>query len=452
MFTNFFLELRQARVRLLAALTLVCLVLAWGERGLLYRGLRSALPALGFMRYPVKFVILPAFTLPLLAGLYVGHWCGAADTRRACRRLIGLGALAAATVLGIVAIAFECPQPWVSWLVAARSGLSRLVFLALFIGLLVALRRVLRPRPGLWLRLAILALLWLDLMSMGRRPNPTVARAAYEPGLIRRESGMSSIPSLGQSRAFLRGDTEQRVDTAGPEDPFERVLYSRLALFSNCNLLDDIPQVSGFYSLLLRQPLRVIQLLYSAPNPPAGLADFLAISQINAPGRSTLWLPRPTHLPWITGGQRPVFASEAATLRALAQPGFDPRATVFLPQGAQRTVRVTRASTPQIHVRQFAAQRLRLELKSAEPALVVIAQSYHHNWKAYLDGRPAPLLRANQAFQACQVPAGVHELELRYEDPMFWLGLAISGLSLAASGAIGASQMRDSLDAGFGIS
>ncbi len=431
------LEVRQAKVRLLAALTVVCLILAWGDRGLLYAGLRSALPALGFMRYPVKFVILPAFTIPLLAGLYVGHWCGALDTRRARRRLIGLGGLAAAAAVGIVAIAFEYPQPSVSGLAAARSGLSRVAFLAVLIGLLVALRRDLRPRLGLCLRLAILALLWLDMMSMGRRPNPTVARSAYEPGLIRRESGMSSIPKLGESRAFLRGDTEQRVDTVGPEDPLGRVLYSRLALFKNSNLLDDIPQVSGFYCLLLREPLRVINLLYSTPNPPAGLADFLAVSQINAPGRSTQWLPRPTHLPWITGGQRPVFASKTATLRALTQPDFDPRATVFLPEDAQRAVSVKGGSNPQIHVRQVAAQRLRLEVKSAEPALVVIAQSYYHDWKARVDGRPVQLFRANDGFQACEVPAGDHQLDVRYQDSMFWLGLAVSGLSLAASGAIG---------------
>lgn len=430
-------EVRQARVRLLAGLTLVCLVLAWGDRGRLYAGLRSVLPALGFMRYPVKFVILPAFTVPLLAGMYVGHWCGAVETRRARRRLIGLGGLAAAAVVGIVAIAFKYPRPSASWLAAAGSGLSRVAFLAALIGLFVVLRRVSRPRLALCLRLAILALLWFDMMSMGRRPNPTVARSAYEPGLIRRESGMSSIPRLGESRAFLRGDTEQRVDTAGPEEPLGRVLYSRLALFKNSNLLDDIPQVGGFYCVLLREPLQVIRLLYSAPDPPAGLADFLAVSQINAPGKSTQWLPRPTHHPWITGGQRPVFASNRAAVRALAQPDFDPRATVFLPEEARRQVSVTSASNPQIEVRQVEAQRLRLGVKSAEPALIVIAQSYYHNWRAYVDGRPVQLLRANYAFQACQVPAGGHDLELRYQDSMFWLGLAISGLSLAASSVIG---------------
>ena len=71
-------------------------------------------------------------------------------------------------------------------------------------------------------------------------------------------------------------------------------------------------------------------------------------------------------------------------------------------------------------------------------ALIVIAQSYYHNWQAYVDGRPVQLLRANYAFQACQVPTGgAQAWACVYQDSMFWLGLAISGLSLAASSVIG---------------
>jgi len=48
-----------------------------------------------------------------------------------------------------------------------------------------------------------------------------------------------------------------------------------------------------------------------------------------------------------------------------------------------------------------------------------------------VDGRPTPLLRANHAFQALEVPAGQHEIVLQYEDPIFRLGVLISGLAAA---------------------
>ena len=37
-------------------------------------------------------------------------------------------------------------------------------------------------------------------------------------------------------------------------------------------------------------------------------------------------------------------------------------------------------------------------------------------------------MRANQAFQALEIPAGKHEVVLKYEDRMFRLGVVISGV------------------------
>jgi hypothetical protein len=64
---------RRRVVWLLGALTGLCLLLALGRHGLLYPALRSALPMLGFMRYPIKFVMLPAVLLPLMAAMFIGH-------------------------------------------------------------------------------------------------------------------------------------------------------------------------------------------------------------------------------------------------------------------------------------------------------------------------------------------------------------------------------------------
>jgi uncharacterized membrane protein YfhO len=64
--------------------------------------------------------------------------------------------------------------------------------------------------------------------------------------------------------------------------------------------------------------------------------------------------------------------------------------------------------------------------EAAEPSLVVVAQSYYHNWGAEIDGQPAPLLRANVAFQAVQIPAGQHTIHLFYQDRAFMIGAAVS--------------------------
>ena len=66
------------------------------------------------------------------------------------------------------------------------------------------------------------------------------------------------------------------------------------------------------------------------------------------------------------------------------------------------------------------------EVEAAEPSLIVVAQTYFHDWRAEIDGQPAQLLRANVAFQAVQVPAGTHKIHLFYQDRAFEIGAAIS--------------------------
>jgi uncharacterized membrane protein YfhO len=74
----------------------------------------------------------------------------------------------------------------------------------------------------------------------------------------------------------------------------------------------------------------------------------------------------------------------------------------------------------------FGTQTVDAEVEAAEPSLIVVAQTYYHNWRAEIDGHPTPLLRANVAFQAVQVPAGSHKIHLAYVDRAFEIGAAIA--------------------------
>jgi hypothetical protein len=92
-------------------------------------------------------------------------------------------------------------------------------------------------------------------------------------------------------------------------------------------------------------------------------------------------------------------------------------------------VRATNISDARITATHWAAQRAQFAVEAATPAMVVIAQSFYHNWRAFVDGRPVPLWRANHAFQALEVPAGRHEVTLVYQDTAFHFGVIISTLT-----------------------
>ena len=420
-------HIRSGRVRLLAGLTLLCLVLALGPAGGLYSWLRKLVPLLGLMRYPVKFIVLPAFLVPLLAAIFLGHCrtCPLEEWTRLRRRILWTGGAVLVAVGLIVWAAFLFPLENTSPGDAARSGLSRSVGLACLLAAVLQMRNGRRVARVASLA-GLLVLLWLDVPTAGPSLAPTVDRSVYQPGLVQQEMKLTAPPRIGESRLRLDVPAQAALNVPALTNAVEHVLYNRLGESGNLNLLDDIPTVTGFLPLVPQELNNISVILYRAPELPSGLADFLAISHVNVPGRVTEWMFRPTHLPWVTGGQGPVFATEEETLAVLAGPDFNPRTTVYLPREAAAGLAVTNSSAPEIQVRQFTAQQVRVAVQAAEPALVVIAQTYYHNWRAFVDGKPVPLLRANHAFQAVAVPAGRHEVRLIYRDRNFELGAGIS--------------------------
>lgn len=58
--------------------------------------------------------------------------------------------------------------------------------------------------------------------------------------------------------------------------------------------------------------------------------------------------------------------------------------------------------------------RVELEVEASVPALLRIADKFDPDWRAWVDGRPVPVLRADYLLQAVPVPAGAHRVRLAY--------------------------------------
>jgi hypothetical protein len=244
---------------------------------------------------------------------------------------------------------------------------------------------------------------------------------------------LNPLPRLGASRAMLSRRAIDKFHTTIVSNTFDGVIGNRLGLYDNLNLLEGIPKIDGFFSLYFPEEQQVRFRLYASTNAiPGRLGDFLGVSQVTAESSFFDWAHRPTWQPLLTAGQKPEFLDPAATLEALARADFNPRQTVFLPPAARDSVAVTGACDVTLRPERIAAHRITAEIESPQAAIVVIAQAFYHPWKARVDGARVPLWRANHAFQALQVPAGRHRLELAYEDRNFRAGALISLLSLVA--------------------
>jgi hypothetical protein len=127
---------RQWQVRWLASVALTGLVLALAHNGFLYTWLKELVPAVEFARYPIKFIALPVFAIPLLAayGFQALQDASAEKAGRGARLLIGAGVFFFLVTAGILFVAHRAPVPGESWPVTCQDSVMRILLLGGVIG------------------------------------------------------------------------------------------------------------------------------------------------------------------------------------------------------------------------------------------------------------------------------------------------------------------------------
>ena len=153
---------------------------------------------------------------------------------------------------------------------------------------------------------------------------------------------MNPQPELGGSRAMLSPMAATEFVSFAVSDPKNNFLAKRLGYCANCNLLDAVPKVDGFFSLTPRENDDVLSLFYTTTNADfPRLENFLGVSQITAPDEIYQWQARANFLPLVTAGQKPVFLDDTKRFAALTQNDFDGGKIVFLPPEAKSPVTVS---------------------------------------------------------------------------------------------------------------
>jgi hypothetical protein len=397
----------------------VCFVLAFGNATPIYTWLAAHVGIVGLIRFPAKFLILPVFVLPLMAAFAVP---GPSDKRSMSFWLPAIWLLS----IGIISacLVWAAREPALNQVRSVvTNGLLRSAFFTAILITLFALERVHRANVRRSLQLLALVLVWLDLDFHAPQP-PMVNPVVYHPNMPR----PTPSPKFASGRAMIPPDTLNTLIFAAHQNATENFLTDRFALFSDCNLLDDIPKCDGFFPVNLRE----IDLLNGNLTGP--MRNFLGVSEILAITNGALgWPSRQTAMPLLTGGQKPIFATDEEILGQLASTNFNPQSEVYLPLDARGTVTVSNAATVKVMSVDYSTQKIRANIDADAPAMLVAAQSYYHPWRAYVDGNPRPLWRANYAFQAFEIPAGRHEVLLDYVDWNFRIGLLISTVTLVAA-------------------
>lgn len=128
---------------------------------------------------------------------------------------------------------------------------------------------------------------------------------------------------------------------------------------------------------------------------------------------------------------------------------FDPRRMAWVEVDDPRSLAGYLPNSPplagdsaRVVLAESSPQRVVIEAALARPGLVILADVYYPGWKLTIDGKPAPILRANRLMRGAAVREGKHRLVYTYEPQSFRLGGLVSLAGIAALAVFSAWSFR----------
>ena len=415
---------RTRRVRWLFFLAVLSVVLALGSRGFVHDWLRQALPGLGIMRYPIKFIVPVVVILPLLAGYGARAWFR--NQIKSSAAAWFTGALASVAV-GLLLLSLWRPltgeQVDITW----RSGGLALGFLGAAWGALVWCRRSTSPDSRRLAPLAIVLAIYADVFLANRHVNPVV----HPEMLTGTVANLDPRPTPGAARVLVTAAAQEQLDSVVFTSPEAAVQIPRRALLLNNNLIERIPKLDGFFSLYPPGIARLVTRLARAPDPANdALLDFLGVSHVSRADQPWEWTARTNWLPLVNLVPHPAIPESSHGWTSLFSNSFDPRREVVLPPDAETDTGTNGAGIGRILSSRVKAHRIEATVEAGQPMWLTLAQANYPGWQARVDGRRVPLWTANYAFQAVNVPSGRHDVQVAFRPRSFWIGGAVTGLTL----------------------
>lgn len=307
------------------------------------------------------------------------------------------------------------------------------------------------PSKSAWVWL--LAALWLlDLLVLPFRLTSRVPDAYQNPVLqqqvekVRKETGQGRILALQTSTQM---SVEGRGINEGMQEKLSRIFPDNL--LPNTNMVWGLRTVTGYFSLQTEGLKDIMRYLnhgfpYSGDLlEVAGVRAFLLPQPLPAPkyrlvgkiGENDLSVDpgASEDLRWVRKAEE--FSDRPVVLNALAGTGGGWRQKVYLEKDDigdfLQLPPVSRplAVVPTKDIDRPSGGRLLGFIGASAPGYVVFNDSFAPGWHAWVDGKPAPILRAYGLFMAVAVDKGNHQVEFRYEPTTFRLGLFITLITLA---------------------
>lgn len=452
------------RAWFLGAAALASVGFALGRHAPIYDPLVFLFPPLQAVRFPVKGMILAAFCASVLAAMGVDGWRETAPKgSRWTRWVVAPSALLA--VLALVAAAalnLAAESLGRRFLVggAALSSFDEILrragerlTLGAGVGVLVLVLALWRRRRPAALGLAsVMALVMvLELVTA----HSSLIRSAPKELYRYCPPFVSAIGPGEHSRLF---SATLDTTTGWRRPPPGMSTDLAFALTARDYLMPPVAAVCGFsgsyekdYKNIqppflaemaqlahaakgTRAQLRLLQLgavTHVVSLDPGELEGVSPISAHPSPFGDLVYFFRVTNpVPRTFVAGRAVVADGRAALEALLDPAFDAGRDVVLASGV-RGAPPGGGSPGSSRIIAFRADRVEIEAELEGAGYVVLVDGFDPWWRATVDDRETPVLRANVAFRAVAAGPGQHRIIFAYRPHPVFAGLVVAGLGLA---------------------
>jgi hypothetical protein len=265
-----------------------------------------------------------------------------------------------------------------------------------------------------------LALILFDLFTVNARPNVQQRRIENQY----RASGV--IRELQAQDGIFRVHNEFRLPgnygcIHGLEDTWGA---SPLRLASYERFVEQVPQERAWELLNVRYVVTWLDDLSTPAEPiyeePAKRDEITYIHRLEAEP-SRVWLVYETE----------VVSGEDEALARLAQPDFDPQREAVLYQPLESRLAGQPGGESRASLVGRSPSSLLVDVDQPADGLLLFSELHYPGWQAKVDGQPAPVLVADAILRAVEVPAGRHQVEVKFNPPSVKAGLVISAATLA---------------------
>jgi hypothetical protein len=186
---------------------------------------------------------------------------------------------------------------------------------------------------------------------------------------------------------------------------------------------------------LSQSQIEMVSRFEIAPKP--GVAKVTDLSQLTATpspkGRFGLFqlenvLPRAQLY-----GQWLVNTNDVEALKQIFDPAFDIQHAVVVDSGlaAASAPQATNSPGGTVEYVSYASKDIVLKAESAAPSVLLLNDHFDPDWKVFVDGQPAQLLRCNFLMRGVRLEPGTHSVEFKFQQPFGLLFVSLTGIVLA---------------------